>query len=195
MPGYRASGKYKTGGDPIDTSIHHYLIGANLGLPPRQSLSVFPSVIEFSDYTIGPQHALNLSNSDFSDAEFASTRFPWMVYGAGSGHFLSTIATHGLPLHVVLAADTTVQGRTFLRQLSKCPRVVSGLEDIIKAVTSTVEFSLSGYIIHSPIRGITPSEYEHFWQFQAKIISHCQRCRGLHALIIHCNYASPPALI
>ena len=84
MPGYRASGKYKTVGDPIDTSIHHYLIGANLGLPPRQSLSVFPSVIEFSDYTIGPQPALNLSKSDFSDAEFASTHFPWMVYGAGS---------------------------------------------------------------------------------------------------------------
>ena len=39
MPGYRASGKYKTVGNPIDISIRHYLIGANLDLPPRQSFS------------------------------------------------------------------------------------------------------------------------------------------------------------
>ena len=96
-----------------------------------------------------------------------------MIYGAGSGHFILTIATHGLPFNVVLAAATTVQGRTFLRQLEKCPWVVGGLKDIIKAITSTVEFSLSGYIIHSPVRGITPSKYEHFWQFQSIIVSHC----------------------
>ena len=87
------------------------------------------------------------------------------MYGAGLGHFLSTIAIHGLPFNIVLAADTTVRGRTFLRHLAKCPRVVGGLEDMIKAVTSTVEFSLAGYIVHSPVRGIIPSKYDYFWQF------------------------------
>ena len=64
-----------------------------------------------------------------------------------------------------------------------------------KAVTSDIEFIIAGYIIHSPIQGIIPSEYEHFWQFPAKIISHCQRFRGLHAFTIHCNDDYPPALI
>ena len=120
MPGYQAHGKYKPVGDPIDNSIHHFLIGASLGLPPHQSFSVCPSIIEFGDPTI-TETTLNLSNSNFSDAEFSSTCFPWMMYGAGTGHFLSTIAENTLPFNITLAVDTTVHGRGFIPHLAWCP--------------------------------------------------------------------------
>ena len=118
-----------------------------------------------------------------------------MLYGAGAGHFFSTVAENTLPFNITLATDTTVHGRGFICHLTLCPRVVGGLEDMIKAGISGVEFSITGYIVHSPVCGIMSSQYKRVWQYQAKIISHYQQCRGLHALIIHCNNASPPALI
>ena len=93
------------------------------------------------------------------------------MYGAGTGHFLSTIAENTLPFNITLAVDTTVHGRGFVRHLARCPQVVGGLEDIIKAGMSDVKFSITGYIIHSPVRGIMSSQYKHVWQYQAKIIS------------------------
>ena len=78
MPGFQAHGKYKTAADPIDTNTHHFLIGASLGLPPWQSLSIYPSIIEIRQPTErkASYPVIHLSNSDFSDAEFTSTRLP-----------------------------------------------------------------------------------------------------------------------
>ena len=159
IPDYRAHGKYKTAGDPIDTGIHHFLIGAAMGLLLQHPFSICPSIIKFSDPT-KTVTTLNLSNIGFSDAEFASTHFPWMVYGGGTGHFLSTIVESTLPFDITLAADTTVYGRGFIRHLVRYPPIVGGLEDMIKAVMSNIEFSIARYITHSPIHGITPSQYE-----------------------------------
>ena len=80
-----------------------------MGLHPLQSLSIFPSIIKFHQPTEQEAYypALNLSNSNFSDADFLSTRFPWIVYGAGAGHFLSTIDKNNLPFDCFLAANTT----------------------------------------------------------------------------------------
>jgi hypothetical protein len=60
---------------------------------------------------------------------------------------------------------------------------------------SDVVFSVDGYSIHSPHQGITPSQYEQIWQYQAKITPNCQQYVGLNASIIRYNDDSPPSLI
>ena len=90
------------------------------------------------------------------------------MYGAGERHFLSTIDENNLPFDIFMAADTTVHGCNFIRHLVRCPLTVGGLEEMSWAVTSNVEFSVAGYIIHNPHQGIAPTQYKHFWHTKQK---------------------------
>lgn len=65
---------------------------------------------------------------------------------------------------------------------------------MIRFVTSSVDFSVTEYIIHSP-RNMTPTQHEHLWQYQAMIISDCRRRRSLNTIISHVNDTSPKSLV
>ena len=57
------------------------------------TLSIIPSCFELHDKAHGEatMREINLANRGFSEAEFKSTIFIWMLYGFNSGHFLSAI--------------------------------------------------------------------------------------------------------
>ena len=51
MPGFKVSGKHKTTGNSIDTSVRHILIGAAKRPPSMHSLFTCPSIIKFHSPT------------------------------------------------------------------------------------------------------------------------------------------------
>ena len=112
------------------------------------------------------------------------------MYGVGSGHFISTITKNNLPFNIVLAVDVSVHGWPFIHLFAKCPRVVSGLEDMIVSIVSDVGFSVVGYSIYSP-RDMPPQQHDFFWIYQLQIIRDCHQRFGLHSLIIHVNDICP----
>ena len=71
-------------------------------------LSIVPSTFEMHVPRVqnAQMPSLNLSNSELSQAECRSTRFPWILYGFNSGHFFSAIQAYGLPYDIILAGDT-----------------------------------------------------------------------------------------
>ena len=71
------------------------------------SLSIIPSRFELHYQARGEatMREINLANRGFSEAEFKSTRFIWMIYEFNSGHFLSAIQEDSFPFEVIVAAD------------------------------------------------------------------------------------------
>jgi hypothetical protein len=128
--------------------------------------------------------ALNLSNSDFSGAEFQSTLFSSVMFGVGLGQCISTVTNMNLSFNIMLAMDVSVHGRLVIRLFTKwCPLVVGGLKDMIALVALGVDFSVGSYVIHSP-RDVPSQQHDFFWIYQIQIIPDChQRC-GLYSLII-----------
>ena len=57
------------------------------------SLSIIPSYFELHDQARGEatMRELNLDNRGFSEAEFRSTIFIWMLYGFNSGYLFSAV--------------------------------------------------------------------------------------------------------
>ena len=168
------------------------MMGANG--PP--CLSIVPSTFEM--HTPGAQNVpmplLNLANSGFSQAEYRSTRFPWIVYGFNNGHFFSTIQAYGLPYDIILAADPDSRGRALLHEIGLCQTVVPNIHELLAYIRSPLQFSLTGYMMHSP-RTMTHSSHTSFWRTQLTIIEECRRRRGLHAIILHIHEGSPNPLV
>ena len=63
-----------------------------------------------------------------------------MIYDVGLGHFISTIAENNLPFDIVLAANVSVHGRSFVYLSTKCPcdyHQRHGLHSIVIHVNNT----------------------------------------------------------
>ena len=143
VPGFQAHGKYKTVGDPIDTPIHHFLTCRSMELSHWQSVSIYLSI---GHHVCRPTKReasyppLNLSNSDFSDTELVSTRFHWMLYDVGAGPF---------PLDGQ-QSQPYVWHRPGSWYYCARPRFLPPC----KLPLDFIEYSIAGYIIHSPHWGI-----------------------------------------
>ena len=116
------------------------------------SLPVSPYRFELHDQAHGEatMRELNLANRGFSEVEFRSTIFIWMLYGFNSGHFFSAIQENSLPFEVIVAEDHDSKGRALCHEFGRCPNVLSGINDLIRFVYSEAELSLTVYMIHIP---------------------------------------------
>ena len=167
-----------------------------LGAQSATYLSIIPSIFEMhvSGIQNTPMSALNLSNSVFSQTEYCSTRFPWIVYGFNNGHIFSTMQAYGLLYNIILAADPDSLGRALLHEFGQCQTVVPSIYELLAYLKSSLKFSVTGYMMHSPCTMIH-SSHTVFWRTQLTIIEKCRRRRGLHALIIHVHDGSPKHLV
>ena len=136
-----------------------------------------------------------LHNSNFSAAEYKSTRFPWMVYGVwGCQEFLSACSAAGAPFNVVLVSNPNEYARTLTRIHSSYPCILEDLGKLLLANAFDVKSNVVGYIMHVP-----PDEdrvlYANVWRFQEALINSCRLYRDLIICLVHLASASPPNLV
>jgi hypothetical protein len=121
-----------------------------------------------------------LYNSDLTLTAKSIAHFDWAVYGFNSGHFVSSIRSLGLPLHITLSANPFVNGRSLFTEFSTTPSpILSGASALLHHVRSSgITSILSGYLIHSH-RYLTTEPTSCFGDIQASIITQLCLTRSL----------------
>jgi hypothetical protein len=135
----------------------------------------------FNNFTPASAHAA--LNHDIPAIAQRVLQFSWAVYSFGGGHFLSTIASRGIPFSVALACDTYECGRALFKEFSHCPHIFSTGNDLLHHIRSSGDSSqIHGYLIHS-LRFKDSNTASTFWKVQTTIIAQLRCLRNLQVLV------------
>ena len=95
------------------------------------SIYIIPSRFELHDQarSEATMRELNLAKRGFSEADFKSTGFLWILYVFNSGHFLYAIQENSLSFEVIVAADPDSKGSALFHEFGRCPNIISGIHD------------------------------------------------------------------
>ena len=92
----------------------------------------------------------HLLNSELALYARQATQYDWAVYSFSNGHFLSSIASHGLPFTIHLTCDTSEAGRSLFNEFTPDAVVFSSGNALLNHIQSSGQQSvISGYLINS----------------------------------------------
>ena len=76
--------------------------------------------------------------------------YDWAVYSFSNRHFSSSIKSHGLPLSICLACDTSKSGRSLFNEFAPQATVLSSGKDLLNHIRALGHQSIiSSYLINS----------------------------------------------
>ena len=105
----------------------------------------------------------------------------WILYGFGSGHFLSNIKTNLLPIKVTIAADATIPGRSLLHDYGHIPTILEDTVDLIKHCNH-IQRKIEGYYIICP-SDMDGRKQSQFLQLQVSLISKLKEQSNLECVV------------
>jgi len=111
---------------------------------PIVSFVHIPVVFESEDKQRPPSLSAS-HHRDVGSAALKLSRFSWLLYGFGSGHFFSSIRQLSLPFHVPMAVDTTMLGRTMLKDVGN---VATILDSSVSLRKTLLDPNVSGQTFH-----------------------------------------------
>eukprot|EP00984_Skeletonema_dohrnii_P006306 scaffold2258_cov84-Skeletonema_dohrnii-CCMP3373.AAC.7 len=148
--------------------------------------SIHHCAVAFSALDVPPTtaHLPQFHNHHLPVIAHSLVTFKWALYGFNSGHFFHISRAHAIPFDVVLAADSTAQGRALLKSIGGCDNVLNGAKELHSYVASSKASSpVNGYMIHS--RHISSRRNVIiFWSTHLKIIEQLASKRHLSHVVI-----------